>query len=403
MGVTTGARRLGIFGGTFDPPHNAHLALARSALQELQLDAVHWIAAAQPWQKARKITEAGHREAMLHAAIDGEPRFVLDRIELERAGPSYTLDTVKSLRAADTDAQWFLIIGADQYAGLHTWRGWQQLLGLVTLAVANRPGLMPPVNMEVLRTPHQVVPLPMLDISSTDIRERVARGQAIDALVPPAVARYIYSHALYRNQDESAPQLASLAAPRGVASPVSDGRAAVMDIRKLQRAIVDGLEDVKAQDIRVFNTEHLSPLFERVIVASGTSNRQTKALAASVRDSVKSRDMQVMRTEGEDNGEWIIVDCGAAVVHVMQPAIRQYYNLEELWGEKSVKMKFGAGPALLPKASPEHKATTRKAVVHQSPSRQSAAAKKPAARKAPGKKAPAKKTAAKKATPRRRP
>ncbi len=90
-----------------------------------------------------------------------------------------------------------------------------------------------------------------------------------------------------------------------------------MDIRKLQRAIVDGLEDVKAHDICVFNTEHLSPLFERVIVASGNSNRQTKALAASVRDSVKSRDMQVLRTEGEDNGEWIIVDCGAAVVHVM--------------------------------------------------------------------------------------
>jgi ribosome-associated protein len=121
-----------------------------------------------------------------------------------------------------------------------------------------------------------------------------------------------------------------------------------------------------------------------------------------VRDSVKSRDMQVMRTEGEDNGEWIIVDCGAAVVHVMQPAIRQYYNLEELWGEKSVKMKFGAGPTLLPKASPKHKATTRKAVVHKSPSRQAAAAKKPVARKAPGK-SPAKKTPAKKAAPRRRP
>jgi ribosome-associated protein len=113
-----------------------------------------------------------------------------------------------------------------------------------------------------------------------------------------------------------------------------------MDIRKLQRAIVDGLEDVKAHDIVVFNTEHLSPLFERVIIASGTSNRQTKALAASVRDSVKSRGMQVMRTEGEDNGEWIIVDCGAAVAHIMQPTIRTYYHLEEIWGEKPVRMKM---------------------------------------------------------------
>jgi ribosome-associated protein len=124
-----------------------------------------------------------------------------------------------------------------------------------------------------------------------------------------------------------------------------------MDIRKLQRVIVDGLEDVKAQNIVVFNTEHLSPLFERVIVASGTSNRQTRSLAASVRDAVKSAGEPSPRTEGEDNGEWIIVDCGAAVVHVMQPAIRDYYHLEELWGEKPVKMKIESAAPRLVKAS----------------------------------------------------
>src|SRR3954471_17290066 len=112
-----------------------------------------------------------------------------------------------------------------------------------------------------------------------------------------------------------------------------------MDIRKLQRAIVDGLEDVKAHGIQVFDTEHLSPLFERVVIASGTSNRQTKALAASVRDAVKSKGFPVLRTEGEDNGEWIIVDCGAAVVPVVQPAIRESYPLEEIWGDKPVKLK----------------------------------------------------------------
>jgi len=125
-----------------------------------------------------------------------------------------------------------------------------------------------------------------------------------------------------------------------------------MDIRKLQRAIVDGLEDVKAQQIAVFNTEHLSALFERVIIASGTSNRQTKSLAASVRDSVRGKGMDVMRTEGEENGEWIIVDCGAAVVHIMQPAIREYYHLEEIWGGKAVNMKLAAdGSKGLVKAS----------------------------------------------------
>ena len=114
------------------------------------------------------------------------------------------------------------------------------------------------------------------------------------------------------------------------------------DTQKLQRAIVDGLEDVKAQDIQVFDTEHLSPLFERVIVAAGTSNRQTKALAASVRDKVREAGFAKPRIEGEENGEWIIVDCGAAVAHIMQPNIRQYYNLEEIWGDKPVRLKLGA-------------------------------------------------------------
>ena len=122
------------------------------------------------------------------------------------------------------------------------------------------------------------------------------------------------------------------------------------DVQKLQRAIIDGLEDVKAQDIVVFDTEHITSLFERVIVASGTSNRQTKALAASVRDAVRDAGFSKPRIEGEENGEWIIVDCGAAVAHIMQPTIRQYYNLEELWGDKPIKLKLGA-PAPLAKAS----------------------------------------------------
>jgi ribosome-associated protein len=165
----------------------------------------------------------------------------------------------------------------------------------------------------------------------------------------------------------------------------------LMDIRKLQRAIVDGLEDVKAQNIAVFNTEHLSPMFERVIIASGTSNRQTKALASSVRDVVKSRGMRVLATEGEDNGEWIIVDCGAAVAHIMQPAIRDYYHLEEIWGGKSVRMKLGDGQGGgLPKAAePE----PEPAPARKTPSAKYAAPAKTAARKRPAKTA-AKKSAA---------
>lgn len=115
-----------------------------------------------------------------------------------------------------------------------------------------------------------------------------------------------------------------------------------MDIRKLQHVIIDALEDVKAQDIRVFNTSHLTALFDRVIVASGTSNRQTKALANSVREKVKACGGDIVSTEGEETGEWVLVDCGDAVVHIMQPALRQYYRLEELWGDKPVRVKLGS-------------------------------------------------------------
>jgi ribosome-associated protein len=180
------------------------------------------------------------------------------------------------------------------------------------------------------------------------------------------------------------------------------------DVTKLQRAIVDGLEDVKAQDIQVFDTEHLSALFERVIVASGTSNRQTKGLAASVRDAVREAGFEKPRVEGEANGEWIIVDCGQAVVHIMQPTFRQYYNLEELWGEKPVRLKLGsAKPAMAESAKPVAKAApkvepslrrsnaAKKGVAEAFPSK---AQLKKDADKAAGVKAPARKVAPAKST-----
>jgi ribosome-associated protein len=147
------------------------------------------------------------------------------------------------------------------------------------------------------------------------------------------------------------------------------------DIQKLQRAIVDGLEDVKAQDIVVFDTEHLSALFERVIIASGTSNRQTKALASSVRDSLKDAGFPKPRIEGESNGEWIIVDCAQAVVHIMQPTFRQYYHLEELWGEKPVRLKLGSVKPAQPESAKAAPKVPSKQAVEPSMRRSSAAKK----------------------------
>ena len=181
-----------------------------------------------------------------------------------------------------------------------------------------------------------------------------------------------------------------------------------MDIKKLQRAIVDGLEDLKGQNIAVFDTEHLSSLFERVVIASGTSNRQTRALASSVREAVKEKGFPVPRVEGEENGEWIIVDCGAAVVHLMQQTIRDYYNLEEIWGDKPVKLNAEASGAKLVKASEPaddgkpaaKKAAAKKAApkkASEPASGHKAAALAGPTKKSAAKKAPAKKAAVKKA------
>jgi len=191
-------KRIGIFGGSFDPVHNAHVALARVALEQLALDEIRWVPVWQAWQKTRRLAPAADREAMVRLAIAGEPRFVLERCELRRRGNSFTLDTVRELRAAEPDVEWYLILGQDQYAGLHTWRDWRELVGIVTLAIANRPDAEPAVNAQIAKVPHQMVSLPMMDVSSTEVRRRVAAGESIAGLVPEAVARYIERRQLYR-------------------------------------------------------------------------------------------------------------------------------------------------------------------------------------------------------------
>jgi nicotinate-nucleotide adenylyltransferase len=192
-------KRTGLFGGTFDPVHRAHVALAESALSALALDEVRWVPAGQPWQKqgGRAVSAGHHRVALVQAAIAHEPRFTLDRIEVDREGPSFTLDTVRALQAAEPGRAWVLLIGQDQYANLHTWRDWRELLARVELAVANRPGPPRPPHPEVQAHPHRMVPLPMLNISSTQIRAEAARGHDLSPMVPPEVARYIAQHGLY--------------------------------------------------------------------------------------------------------------------------------------------------------------------------------------------------------------
>jgi nicotinate-nucleotide adenylyltransferase len=190
----------GLFGGSFDPVHLAHLSLARCALDQLGLDRLLWLPAGRPWQKTgRGLASPAHRRAMVELMIAGEPRFAVDDSELERDGASYTIDTVRARLAARPHERLFLLIGQDQYARLHTWRDWQALVGLVTLAVAARDGAAVQASPALAAVPHRMarIAMPPSRISSTEVRDLASRGEDIRPMVGDAVAGYIARHCLY--------------------------------------------------------------------------------------------------------------------------------------------------------------------------------------------------------------
>jgi nicotinate-nucleotide adenylyltransferase len=197
-------KRIGLFGGSFDPPHNAHLALARAARDQLALDELLLVPAGRPWQKsARRLAPAADRVAMLELAIAGEARMRVETCELQRSGASYTIDTVRELQARPecAGAEIFLVIGQDQYARFDTWHAWRELLQRVTLAVAGRAGSAPQPGAAVAAVVHHMVEidLPPMPLSASDVRARLALGERVEEVVPPAVAGYIDRNHLYRS------------------------------------------------------------------------------------------------------------------------------------------------------------------------------------------------------------
>jgi nicotinate-nucleotide adenylyltransferase len=195
------APRIGVFGGAFDPPHLAHRALLETALDELKLDRLHVVPTGEAWHKPRQLTAAAHRLAMVQLAFGDVPKICIDTREINRVGPSYTIDSLRQMAAEAAGAEWFLIMGADQAATLTSWHEWEAIVQIAIICVAARAH---PSNTNDTIEAERLFPerflrlsLPALHISATQIRSNIANGQPVQTLVSEPVARYIADHHLY--------------------------------------------------------------------------------------------------------------------------------------------------------------------------------------------------------------
>lgn len=204
--MTQAVKKIGVFGGAFDPPHNAHVALAQTALAELELDALHVIPTGQAWHKARNLSPAEHRLAMTQLAFQDMARVVVDDREIKRTGPTFTIDTLQALQAENPGAQLYLLMGGDQFAAFKQWHQWREIIKTAIICIAARArfdwseGQFEP--LKELQNSTVMLQMPQMAVSATQIRQLLAAGlgenHAIADLLPHPVASYIAQHRLYK-------------------------------------------------------------------------------------------------------------------------------------------------------------------------------------------------------------
>lgn len=317
---------IGIFGGTFDPLHVGHLNAVQLLDRAIHFDVLHWVLSARPPHKEDVSAPIEHRFAMLQLALQSEPRFIADDREIARHTPSYTVDTVDSFREQYPQANLMVIIGADSLLNLPRWHRYDELVEKVNWVVIRRPGypLTIPDSLQS-RFVAQANELsscdggkmwlfdtPDFDVSSSQIRDLLRQPSWLDApslkqLLVSDIIGYIRAHQLYKIK--------------------------IMNSEQIKQQVVEAIDDLKGQDIKVIDIADISDFADYMIVVSGTSDTHVKALARNASDTLRKQDVNPLNEDGADVGEWVLVDFGDVVLHVMRPEVREYYDLEKLWDE----------------------------------------------------------------------
>jgi len=312
-----------IFGGTFDPVHNGHLGAVAQICQKIPFDRVHWVLSARPPHKNQVTASVEHRFEMMQLGLVNNERYVADDIEIRRQEPSFTIDTVEIFKQRHPSANLFVIIGGDSFQRLPSWHRYAELIEQVNWVVMHRPGhslkAPPELTERLIDSPEEFSAVAGgkiwcyensdFDISSTILREELKQQAGVLAkeYLPSAILNYIREHQLYKIES--------------------------MNPKDVKDQVVDALENVKAKDIKVIEIADISDFADYMVVASGTSDTHVKALAREASDTLRKQGVKPLNEDGADVGEWVLVDFGDVVLHVMRPEVREYYDLEKLWDE----------------------------------------------------------------------
>lgn len=323
--------KIGIFGGSFNPPHNGHVNSLTTVQKKMGFDKIHIVPNSQnPLKIPTDAPAAEHRLAMAKAAFSSYgPAFFIDDLELKRGGKSYTIDTVQELLKTYKSSELYLIIGADNFETFSEWKDYKKILELVNIVVTTRPGYEIPEDEKELpdylaplvadsdfgtlelKTGRSVefITLDDLDISSSELRKKLRLGRPTEKFLPLAVESYIKENNLYRASKEK-----------------------ISDFKTFAEFCAQVLFDKKGIAVRGFDLKELSSTTDYSIVASGTSTRHTTSMAENLVKAVKDEfNIYPMGIEGVDEGRWVVVDYGALIVHVFYDFVRQEYRLEDLW------------------------------------------------------------------------